>query len=75
MLAYLRKFPFLVTVDAIQRGLANNFQESASLIVEQIMGILRPKILAALTYNNEELAEVYLERLEKELGYVHLNVE
>lgn len=39
------------------------------------MSYLRPKVLVALTYNNEDLAEVYLKKLEDELGYKHLHLE
>jgi len=39
------------------------------------MQFLRPKVMVALTYNNEDLAETYLEKLEKELGYKHLHLE
>ncbi|CAD8140791.1 unnamed protein product [Paramecium octaurelia] len=75
LLAYLKKFQFFVTVDAVQKGLSNNFQQSSDLIIQSIMSFLKPKVLVALTYNNEELAEVYLSKLETELGFKHLHLE
>ena len=39
------------------------------------MSFLKPKVLVALTYNNEDLAEVYLNKLETELGFKHLHLE
>jgi len=31
--------------------------------------------MVAFTYNNEDLADSYMEKLEKELKYIHLHVE
>ncbi|CAD8057877.1 unnamed protein product [Paramecium sonneborni] len=75
LLNYLKKFQFFVTVDAIQKGLSYNFQQSSDLIIQAIMNLLRPKVFVALTYNNEELAEVYLNKLETQLEYKHLHLE
>lgn len=37
--------------------------------------MVRPKVLVSLSYNNPDLAESYLRRLEREEGYLTLNVE
>ena len=39
------------------------------------MKFIQPTVLVAFTYNNPDLADNYLEKLNKELGYVNLHVE
>ncbi|CAK66611.1 unnamed protein product (macronuclear) [Paramecium tetraurelia] len=75
LLVYLKQFQYFVTVDALYIGMSNNFYQSTDLIIEAIMTQLRPKVFVALTYNNEELAEIYLNKLETQLEYIHLHLE
>lgn len=40
-----------------------------------VLNLIRPKVLVAFTYNNQDLADSYIQRLEKELGFINLHVE
>ncbi|CAD8132349.1 unnamed protein product [Paramecium octaurelia] len=48
LLGYLKQFQFLITVDAVQKGLSNNLQQSSDLIIEAIMNRLRPESLICI---------------------------
>lgn len=44
-------------------------------MVHNIIDLVKPQVIVALPYNNTDLADKYIIRLEKELGYIHVAVD
>lgn len=66
LIQYLSQFEFFKTINAI---------DSIENMAKAVIALLRPQVLATLTYNNEELAEDFMKAMEKDLRFVRLDVE